>query len=411
MATIGENLQQIIGATAEIKRAIIDKGGDISGDITTWASAIDGISAGGVTPGKKNDVTFYDYDGTILYSYTASEFLALTEFPEFPEHEGLVCQEWNYTLADAQDYVSTYGTIDIGATYTTDDGKTRLYIRIVSEGRMEIPLYISQTVSNGVVIDWGDGSPTETINGTGYVNTRHSYSSIGDYVITLEVTSGILGFGDGTVSYCVLGSTALTGRVYCNTICKAEIGSGVTALSKYAFNYCQALASITIPNSVTELANYALGYCFSLKHVTIPKSIKTFGANVIRNCQTIESAIFPKGLSTLNSSAFYYCTALKGLVIPSGIKTIAGSSFYYCTSLAEMIFPSSVTSITTSVFGECQGMAVYDFTHHTAVPTLSNTSSFTNIPADCVIKVPSALVDTWKSATNWSALADKIVGV
>ena len=47
MSTIQENLQTIANSTAAIKQAIIDKGGEITGDITTWASAINGISGGG----------------------------------------------------------------------------------------------------------------------------------------------------------------------------------------------------------------------------------------------------------------------------------------------------------------------------------------------------------------------------
>lgn len=47
MATIAENLQTIKDSTDAIKQAIIDKGGNIEGDISTWASAITGISGGG----------------------------------------------------------------------------------------------------------------------------------------------------------------------------------------------------------------------------------------------------------------------------------------------------------------------------------------------------------------------------
>jgi hypothetical protein len=47
MATISENLQTIKYSTDAIKQAIIDKGGTIEGNITTWASAISGISSGG----------------------------------------------------------------------------------------------------------------------------------------------------------------------------------------------------------------------------------------------------------------------------------------------------------------------------------------------------------------------------
>lgn len=46
MATISENLQIIADSTAAIKQAIIDKGGDVTGDISTWAEAISGLSGG-----------------------------------------------------------------------------------------------------------------------------------------------------------------------------------------------------------------------------------------------------------------------------------------------------------------------------------------------------------------------------
>ena len=53
MATISENLQTIVDSTSAIKQAIIDKGGTIEGDITTWADAISGIS------GELDLITFY----------------------------------------------------------------------------------------------------------------------------------------------------------------------------------------------------------------------------------------------------------------------------------------------------------------------------------------------------------------
>lgn len=43
MATISENLQILKDSTDSIKQAIINKGGTVSGDITTWADAINGI--------------------------------------------------------------------------------------------------------------------------------------------------------------------------------------------------------------------------------------------------------------------------------------------------------------------------------------------------------------------------------
>jgi hypothetical protein len=57
----------------------------------------------------------------------------------------------------------------------------------------------------------------------------------------------------------------------------------------------------------------------------------------------------------------------------------------------------------------CPGVGMYDFTAYTSVPALSNINVFNNIPADCVIKVPANLLETWKTATNWATYADKII--
>ena len=62
MATISENLQILKDSTDAIKQAIIDKGGTINGDITTWASAIGGISGGGSSEEE------YTFTGTITYN-------------------------------------------------------------------------------------------------------------------------------------------------------------------------------------------------------------------------------------------------------------------------------------------------------------------------------------------------------
>ena len=50
MATISENLQTIKSSMSAIKQAISDKGGDVSGDISTWANTISNIE-GGVSSG------------------------------------------------------------------------------------------------------------------------------------------------------------------------------------------------------------------------------------------------------------------------------------------------------------------------------------------------------------------------
>lgn len=51
----------------------------------------------------------------------------------------------------------------------------------------------------------------------------------------------------------------------------------------------------------------------------------------------------------------------------------------------------------------------FDFTACATVPTLAYNNIF-DLPYDCQIRVPAALVNEWKAATNWSTYADHIVG-
>ena len=418
-------------------------------------SILDTKASGGSSnpTASPKEVNFYDYDGTLLYSYTVAEAQELTELPPLPTQPGLTCQGWNYDLETIKSYNKA---VNVGATYITDDGKTRLYIKIAAEGRMMVPLYFSQTVASGVTIDWGDGSDTQTLAGTGNVNTRHIYTEIGDYVISLEVTNGTLGLGHNSYSYCVMGATGNNGKVYCNMLQKVEIGNNVTSIVDYAFSYCYSLASVVIPNSITSIGNFAFNYCNSLTSTVIPNSVISIGS-AFSSCYSLVSIVIPDGVASISSNAFSSCRSLASIVIPDGVisiemqafsgcyslasiaipnsvtnigdnafnscsslasiaipnsvTNIGDNAFKYCYSLANIVIPDSVISINSSAFYGCYGMAFYDFTSHTSVPTLANTNAFTGILSDCEIRVPVALYDEWIAATNWSTYASQIVAV
>ena len=372
-----------------------------------FSSEIASIGGSATTP--KSDVNFYDYDGTLLHSYSKAEFLALPALPGRPTREGLTCQGWNYDRVKARKYVISYGVLDIGATYITDDGKTRLYIKIAANGRMTVPLCFSQTVAKGVTIDWGDGSATQTLTGTGINNTTHTYASIGDYIITLKVTSGTLGLGNGSSTYSVMGSTGNNGKVYCNMLQRVEIGSGVTSIGSYAFNNCYSLSSIVIPSSVTSIGNNTFASCYSLYSVVIPNSVKSIGNYTFTACYSLSSIVIPSSVTSIGTSTFSSCYSLSSVVIPSSVTSIGTSTFSSCYSLSSIVIPSSITSIGQNVFYNCYGMRYYDFRASKSVPTLSNTKVFYNIPSDCKIVVPDSLYSSWIEATNWSTYASKIV--
>lgn len=377
-----------------------------------FSSEIASIEAGGggTSAVSKSDVNFYDCDGTLLHSYTKDDFLALSALPDLPTRKGLICQEWNYTLDDAKEYVTDCGVLDIGATYITDDGNTRLYIKIAAKGRMDVPLYFSQTVSDGVTIDWGDGSANQTLSGTGNKNTTHTYADIGEYVISLNPASGCtLGLGHSSSSYCVMGDTGNNGWVYCNMLQAVEIGKNVTSIGKYVFYYCYSLSSLVIPKGVTSIGSSVFYNCYSLVSVVIPDGVISIGVDVFRNCYSLASVVIPKNVTSISGGAFYNCYSLASIVIPKGVTKIDISVFRSCYSLASVVIPKSVTKIDSGAFGYCYGMAYYDFRASTSVPTLSDSGALGSIPSDCKIVVPDSLYDSWITATNWSTYANKIV--
>lgn len=414
MATIAENLKTIKDSTEAIKSAIIDKGGTIEGNLTTYASAIANLPSGGgdgdVNPtASKNDVTFYDYDGAIRYSYTSEEFLALTEMPPLPTQKGLICQEWNWSFEDAREYVSEYGVLDVGATYITDDSKTRLYIRIAAEGRMTMPLYFSQTIANGVTIDWGDGSATETLDGTGNVNKTHRYASIGDYMISLDVAEGCtLNFGHQSYSSTIVGLTDNNNLVYLNRLYKVEIGSGVARIENYAFYKNQNLRHITIPNNIKDIGNYIFQQCISLEFVAYPKNVNSNSNGINANCTNLHNISIPKKLK-MSKFILQNCYSLTSIVLSPSTSILDANVLTSCYSLSSIITPRSITEVANVSLNSCYGLAYIDFSHHTAVPTLTGTGALTGIPSDCKIIVPDALYDEWIAATNWSTYATYII--
>lgn len=354
-----------------------------------FVSAVQAIQAGGgeAESVKGKAINFYDYDGTIRYSYTLEEAQELNALPEGPTHDGLVFDGWTHTLEQVK---AAKIMLKVGATYATDDGTTRIYIRL-EDGRTSprLGLGINGTVS----VDWGDGTTEDIITGTSISTVKytymHNYAAAGDYVIRLTVSGSAQIFGDSNMySYLLIYSTQHDERnyVYKNAIRKIEIGNGI------------------------NIGNYAFGTCNSISTIAIPNSVKTIGEYAFYNCNALENVIIPNSITDIGSYAFRI-TSLKNIIISNNITTIAANTLNNCSALPNVIIPNGVSTIENYAFYNDYGVLYYDFTAHTSVPTLYGTSAFSGIKADCRIRVPAALKEEWKAATNWATYASKIVGV
>ena len=383
----------------------------------------------------ENDVTFYDYDGSIVASYTAAQFAELEEMPENPDHtdEGLTSQGWNWSLANAKAYVAKYGKLNVGQMYVPTDGKTHVFINIPEDDpSYETTLYFGHTTESGqTVIDWGDGSPTETFSGTTATEHSHTYANPGKYEITLN-TSGTMtvsGTSNGRTGthfsgagncarnltrieeICFSTNVSIESNAfaYCYALQSVTVPDGVTSIGTYAFAYCYALQSVIIPDGVTGIGNNAFSYCCALQSVTIPDSMTSIGNSVFSYCYALQSVIIPDGVTGIGNNAFSYCCALQSVTIPDSMTSIGNSVFSYCYALQSVIIPDGVTSIGTGVFYYCYGMHAYHFNPKTP-PTITNTNVFSGISTDTKMYVPSESLETYKTAQYWSTYADRMVG-
>lgn len=395
-----------------------------------FVSEIDSIqTGGGSAPAeevKEKDVNFFDYDGTLIASYTEAEAKALTTLPTPPEHSGLVFQGWNYTL---EEVIANAEMADIGALYTTDDGATRLEIEVL-ENR-DIKVSFSQSKAEGVLIDWGDGKNERSAAVSSDVSSTHIYNQPGRYTITLTIDEDCNVTLGSYSSYLIcidsLGSNAAQ-----NVLRKLYIGDRVVKIDKSAFKNHYALNSVSMNQGITALADECFKYS-SIEFMTIPSGVEAIPYSVFATCGRLRNVSLPTSVQNLDQYSIYQCNALKRLnlknitnpqsravasdnaineiVVNAGIAYIPNYFCCDCTGLERIAFLGNVKTFYSGALSGCYSLKIVDLTHCEAVPTRQDGTIFSSAGSDLEILVPAALADEWRQATNWTALASKIKGV
>lgn len=121
--------------------------------------------------------------------------------------------------------------------------------------------------------------------------------------------------------------------------------------------------------------------------------------------------------SALGSDSQYHSTApwshldgeIEKVIVGDGVTYIGSYAFAYCTALTSVSLPATVSALGDYV---CYSSNVtrIDIPSTTAAATIG-TGGFDYCPADLQIAVPSTLLGTYQTATNWSTYADNLVGV
>ncbi len=195
---------------------------------------------------------------------------------------------------------------------------------------------------------------------------------------------------------------------YCRNLPSVTIPNSVTTIGAGAFTHDSGLTSVNIPNGVTEIKESTFTDCIALSSMTLPNNVTSIGNSAFTNCHALTSINIPSGVTSMSDYAFYNCSGLTNITIPSGVTSIGRQAFYGCSSLTSITIPSGVTTIGGWAFAYCSALNSVTCLA-TTPPTAGLQPFYTN--NNCPIYVPSASVDAYKAATNWSEYASRIQAI
>ena len=269
--------------------------------------------------------------------------------------------------------------------------------------------YTGNTANNGFVVDeelWN--SLLSTIDSTkGYKTTKlpEELTQIGPYAFYRlswlklpQLPKNIQSIGEYAFYGCNM-YFALT-----------ELPESITSIGGYAFYNCHNTPLQNLPSQLTVIKESCFYSCNKMTISKLPEKLTSIEKYGFYNCTSITISELPEGLRSLQQSAFAKCNSITIKELPIEIKTIEPYCFQECSSIPSFKALGDVTSIGNYAFNKCSALQYIQFPNITSVPTLG-TNVFTSTPIGSktgYIYVPNTLVDSFKSATNWSAYASQI---
>ena len=370
-----------------------------------------------------------DWEGTILKDYSKADALALEALPDPSalsaysdiDHEYLLFQEWNWSLANIKTWVQNHSgeALFVGAIYTTTDSQNH-------KG------WDNPRLDNEKLVSYFK-------KGSGYINNQQwlNFTSLRAVSLTYKITN----FGTQAFQNCYLlksinfpsettniGQNAFTS---CYGLIFVSLPAELTTIGTSAFQYCGQLNSINIPDSVTIIGQSAFQGCSTITTINIPSGVTIIQTSTFQSCKNLESIKIPNGVTTIGSNAFSGCIHLKTVDIPSTVTSIGQYAFLDCHNLLSINIPDGVTSIQPYVLAGCRTLlsldipssvtTIYQYAFESCYslkdiilrgkPSLSHTTAFNQNSNTQKIYVPRANLSWFETATNWSTMYSKFVAI
>ena len=129
-----------------------------------------------------------------------------------------------------------------------------------------------------------------------------------------------------------------------------------------------------------------------------------------RVCQAATNLITVNlpNVTSLGAYAFYQCSNLKTVTLPK-LTTISTQTWYMCPKL-EYADCGQLGSITAQTFASCTALKALILRKTSSICTLSNANGVSGSgigKGTGYVYVPASLIETYKTATNWSTFASQ----
>ena len=164
---------------------------------------------------------------------------------------------------------------------------------------------------------------------------------------------------------------------------------------------------INLDNSASFVASNAFNNNRTIQTVNLPYATSV-GGYAFQNCGSLSQVSLPM-CSRIGDFAFYSCYSLSQISLPV-CSVIGWDAFIDCSSLTKISLPVCSYIAGYQTFNNCSSLSMITI-GYSSVCHLENSNAFnaTQITSSTgSIYVPASLVDSYKSATNWSYFSTQI---
>ena len=245
------------------------------------------------------------------------------------------------------------------------------------------------------------------------VSLSETYISNGNYNITGE-------FNGGMITVDVPSPQFVTETLNVSANGTYNPGQGVDGYSQVVVDVPQSVTGYTeknltegtieiinLDNSASFVASNAFDNNRTIQTVNLPYATSV-GGYAFQNCSSLSQVSLPM-CSRIGDNAFYNCSSLSQVSLPV-CSFIGWNAFCYCSSLTKISLPVCSFIAGYQTFDGCSSLSMITIGYSSVCRLdYSNAFNATQITSSTgSIYVPTSLVDSYKSATNWSYFSTQI---